>query len=271
MKSLPKQFDEHQEIDEMLDELSRLNLELTCLLAFDERLDSFSDKERRPDSKSSRLMKAADDSNRQTLPLDQGFQLWRLFETPMYGKLRKSQEYLEQVSIELVNKKVNQHGDGNSLLDQYLKNPKLNVNDLYGMAADLLLAGVHTTSFSTSFALYHLSKDRRVQNLMHKEALRVMPNEDDPLTPSMMNSEIPYTRAVLKESLRLNPISVGVGRILNQDMIIGGYHVPKDVRFAISSNEPLIFYIKISDHRRDSKSNFMPFRKIFPKCVEVFT
>lgn len=36
-----------------------------------------------------------------------------------------------------------------------------------------------------------------------------------------------YCRAVLKESLRLNPISIGVGRILNKDAILSGYQVPK--------------------------------------------
>lgn len=214
----------------MLEELSRLNLELTCLLTFDERLNSFSEHERRPDSRSSKLMSAAEHTNSSILPLDQGFQLWRLFETSEYRKLRKSQEFIEQVSVELVDKKRNEHGDGNSLLDQYFKNPNLDVKDLYGMAADLLLAGVHTTSFTTSFALYHISKDQRVQDLLFDEALKILPKIDDLLTPSMMNSEIPFARAVLKETFRMNPISVGVGRILNKDMILSGYHVPKNVR-----------------------------------------
>lgn len=237
MKTLPQQFDENQEVDEMLNELSRLNLELTCLLAFDERLDSFSDEERRAGSRSSRLMQEAENTNVLVLPLDQGFQWWRWFETPSYRKLRKAQEYLEQVSVELVSRKVNQLSDGNSLIDQYLRNPNLSVNDLYGIAADLLLAGVHTSSFSTAFALYHISNDQRVQDLIFAEALKVMPNEDDPLTPAMMNTEIPFTRAALKESLRLNPISVGVGRILNQDMIIGGYHIPKEVSWVVSQRQ----------------------------------
>ena len=30
-----------------------------------------------------------------------------------------------------------------------------------------------------------------------------------------------------RESLRLNPVSVGVGRILPQDTLLGGYMVPK--------------------------------------------
>ena len=49
------------------------------------------------------------------------------------------------------------------------------------------------------------------------------------ISATAVNSEMPYTRAVLKETLRMNPISVGIGRILNRDMVLGGYHVPKNV------------------------------------------
>lgn len=33
---------------------------------------------------------------------------------------------------------------------------------------------------------------------------------------------------MLKETFRLNPISIGVGRILNKDTILSGYMVPKE-------------------------------------------
>lgn len=45
----------------------------------------------------------------------------------------------------------------------------------------------------------------------------------------LLGSGAPYARAVLKECLRLNPISVGVGRNLNNDMVLSGYRVPKGV------------------------------------------
>lgn len=215
----------------MLEEISRLNLELTCLIAFDETLNSFSLEERCPESRSSKLIKAADETNKNILPTDQGFQMWRFFETKEYKKIKQSQQFIEEVSIELVAKKQRQLNSGNSLLDQYLKNPMLDVKDLYGMSADLLLAGVHTSSFTTSFALYHISMHQHVQELIYQEALHALPNVNDNLTPEVIDSKISYLRAVLKESLRLNPISVGVSRILNNDKILGGYHVPKDVNF----------------------------------------
>lgn len=271
MEILPKQFDSNNEVAEMLEELSRLNLELTCLLAFDEHLDSFSEIERLPNSRSSKLMTAAEKTNSLILPLDQGFQLWRIFETPSYRKLRESQEYIERVSVELVEKKRSQHDVGNSLLDQYFKNPNLDVKDLYGMAADLLLAGVHTTSFTTAFALYHLSMNQHVQDLLFDEASKIMPSINDTLTSSIMNSEIPYARAVLKEVFRLNPISIGVGRILNKDTILGGFHVPKNVR-NISLASCTSFDLKssdISDNCCDAKSDFLSFGKIFRRTFEI--
>ena len=64
---------------------------------------------------------------------------------------------------------------------------------------------------------------------MYEEALKVLPNADDMISATAVNSGMSYTRAVLKETLRMNPISVGIGRILNKDMVLGGYHVPKNV------------------------------------------
>lgn len=65
--------------------------------------------------------------------------------------------------------------------------------------------------------------------MIYEEALKVLPNDNDMISATAVNSEISYTRAVLKETLRMNPISVGIGRILNKDMVLGGYHVPKNV------------------------------------------
>lgn len=56
-----------------------------------------------------------------------------------------------------------------------------------------------------------------------------MPAFDDHMDAKRLGSEASYTRAVLKESLRMNPIAVGVGRNLNSDLVLGGYRVPKGV------------------------------------------
>lgn len=61
--------------------------------------------------------------------------------------------------------------------------------------------------------------------------MAVIPNYDaDEITAEKMNNQLSYSKAVLKESFRLNPVSVGVGRTTNTDLILNGYNVPKGVR-----------------------------------------
>ncbi|XP_001661673.2 cytochrome P450 302a1, mitochondrial [Aedes aegypti] len=230
---------EHDCVPDFMPAISRLNLELICLMAFDVRLDSFSDEQMKPNSLSSRLMESAEVTNQSILPTDQGFQLWKYFETPAYRKLRKAQEFMEKTAVELVSQKLLYFDEdqqklasgrhrSRSLLEEYLRNPNLELHDIIGMAADLLLAGVHTSSYTTAFALYHLCLNPDAQDKLYQEACRILPDPwECQIEAAALNSEASYCRAVLKESLRLNPISIGVGRILNKDATLGGYHVPK--------------------------------------------
>lgn len=220
-------------------------ISVTCLVTFGERLNSFSAEEQLNNSRSSKLMLAAETTNSNILPTDQGLRLWRYFETCAYKKLRKSQEYMESVAVDLVSQKLTFFKDTENnedldsakvlnrscLIEEYLKNPNLDLCDVVGTAADLLLAGIDTTSYTTAFALYHISRHPEVQKRVYEESLTVMPNGESPLQAESLKTGIPYLRAVLKEVFRLNPISVGVGRILTKDLILSGYHIPRQVNF----------------------------------------
>ena len=48
------------------------------------------------------------------------------------------------------------------------------------------------------------------------------------MTPAILK-QASYTKAVIKETFRMNPISIGVGRILKTDTILNGYRVPQGV------------------------------------------
>uniref|UniRef100_A0A182SYJ7 Cytochrome P450 n=1 Tax=Anopheles maculatus TaxID=74869 RepID=A0A182SYJ7_9DIPT len=127
-------------IEDAMPLISRLNLELICLLAFDVRLDSFSEEQMLPNSVSSRLMESAETTNSCILPTDQGFQLWRYFETPAYRRLRKAQEFMEKTAVELVSQKLLYFNEdqqrlasgehSKSLMEEYLRNPNLELNDI---------------------------------------------------------------------------------------------------------------------------------------------
>ncbi|XP_011500081.1 PREDICTED: cytochrome P450 302a1, mitochondrial [Ceratosolen solmsi marchali] len=211
--------------------LSRLFLELTCLVAFDLKINTFSEHEIRGNSMSSKLIDAAFTTNSAILRLDNGPRLWRFFDTPLYRKLSKAQSYMEKIAIQMISEKMKKlqksdQLDKKSLLQSYLCNPYLDYKDIVGMACDMLLAGIDTTTYSSAFALYHLARNPEAQKKVQAEAMRLIKQEDTLVTESILKEAV-YTKAVIKETFRLNPISIGVGRILQMDVALNGFHVQK--------------------------------------------
>lgn len=138
---------------------------------------------------------------------------------------------MESVAVDLVARKIHQitlaEPRSASMLEDYLRNPRLDRRDVVGMASDVLLAGVDTTTYATCFLLYHIARNPDVQQRLYAEAVNLLPDSNATLNADQLAASATYARAVLKESLRMNPISVGVGRNLNSDLVLGGYQVPK--------------------------------------------
>lgn len=75
-----------------------------------------------------------------------------------------------------------------------------------------------------------MARNPEYQRRVFQEALTILPDYDnDELTVDKMSTELTYSRAVLKEIFRLNPVSVGVGRTTNTDLVLSNYNVPKGV------------------------------------------
>ncbi|CAG7667369.1 unnamed protein product, partial [Allacma fusca] len=100
------------------------------------------------------------------------------------------------------------------------------IRDIVTMSADMILAGIDTTAFTSSFILYHLAQNDHQQQLLFDELKTLLPTWDTPMTSEIL-AKAGFLKRVVKESLRLNPISIGVGRQLTQDGIIGGHHIPQ--------------------------------------------
>lgn len=69
---------------------------VTYYAAFDERLQRFEDKEWNCDSECSKMIKAAQDINNAILKTDNGPQLWKKFETPMYKNIKMGHKHIER-------------------------------------------------------------------------------------------------------------------------------------------------------------------------------
>lgn len=94
------------------------------------------------------------------------------------------------------------------------------------MALDMLTAGVDTTGNTAGALLYNIAINPEKQEKLRDEVMSVLENKSSPVTPDILN-QTTYTKACIKESLRLFPISVGSLRTMQTDVSIGGYKIPK--------------------------------------------
>lgn len=90
------------------------------------------------------------------------------------------------------------------------------------------------TSAASSVLLYTLAKNPAEQEKLREEVLRVIPDPDVGLNVNDLD-QMPYMRACVKESMRVQPIITAHLRSTGQHLIVEGYQIPKDVMFILLS------------------------------------
>lgn len=103
------------------------------------------------------------------------------------------------------------------------------------MSLDILFAGVDATATLLSAVLLCLSKHPDKQAKLREELLSIMPTKDSLLNEENMK-DMPYLRAVIKETLRYYPNGFGTMRTCQNDVILSGYRVPKGTTVLLGSN-----------------------------------
>ncbi|XP_070825552.1 cytochrome P450 27C1 [Chaetodon trifascialis] len=117
------------------------------------------------------------------------------------------------------------------LLTHLLITKEMSIEEIYANATEMLLAGVDTTSFTLSWASYLLARHPHIQQQIFTEVTRtlgpgtVATAEDVP--------RLPLIRGLVKETLRLFPVLPGNGRITQDDLVVGGYFIPKGTQLAL--------------------------------------
>lgn len=105
-----------------------------------------------------------------------------------------------------------------------------------------------------------------VQNKLYEESCQLLVKPSCAVTASVL-AKAQYTKAVLKESFRMNPVSVGIGRILAQDTVLSGYHVPKGVS-AHMLTVPI--FTKLTPVQQLSIDNFLQSCTKFQETLTVY-
>lgn len=104
--------------------------------------------------------------------------------------------------------------------------------EVYANITELLLAGVDTTSNTLCFVLHKLASNPLVQDRLWKEVVSITHGKP----PTVQNiHEMPFLKAVVRETLRLNPIVTSTPRVTLNEMVVDGYRVPKGVMLLIDT------------------------------------
>ena len=162
--------------------------------------------------------------------------------SPRYARARETFEVARSLMVEAIEKhhanleeKDSEMGD---FIECYLKQIKdttdpdssfygqKGFNSLDTVLIDLFHAGSETTSSTMLWTILFLLHFPGVQDRIHDEILRVVGPDKQPELLDM--EKMPYTKAVMHESLRVGTVVPGgVPHYVEQDSWVGGYFFPK--------------------------------------------
>jgi cytochrome P450 len=125
------------------------------------------------------------------------------------------------LSMLLLAQDTGDEGDGGSMTDVQLRDE----------ATTLFVAGHETTSNALTWAWYALSQNPEAESRMHAELDSVLSGRR-PTAADL--ARLPYTRAVLAESMRLYPPVWGMGRRALTAHTLAGYDIPRGSLVVVS-------------------------------------
>ncbi|XP_045888089.1 cytochrome P450 27C1 isoform X1 [Micropterus dolomieu] len=141
------------------------------------------------------------------------------------------------------------------LLTHLLITKEMTKEEIYANVTEMLLAGVDTTSFTLSWASYLLARHPQIQQQIFTEVTRTL----GPGTVATADDvpQLPLIRGLVKETLRLFPVLPGNGRITQDDLVVGGYFIPKGTQLALCH-----YSTSLDEENFDDALDFRPDRWI---------
>nr|ARN17940.1 cytochrome P450-17 [Cephus cinctus] len=230
---LPKSFN---------NEMNKWALESICAIALDQRLGCL-EFDLPTDSEPQIMINAVHDMFDLFYKLEILPSLWKVYRTRNLKKLFHCFDIMSGISkryISLAREKLRESTSmGNEELSMLQRLVAIDEQTANVMIMDMMLAGIDTTSNVAASALYHIATNPQAQEKLHQEAAKVLPEKDSPVTYEALN-KIPYTKACIKEALRMSPIAIGNLRTMQKDIVLEGYKIPKPHWKSLLKNKSVI-------------------------------
>lgn len=125
-----------------------------------------------------------------------------------------------------------------TVLESLYKSGKFSDLDIKGTIVDFVTGGIYTLTNTLTMALFLLASNQIVQDKLYNEIRQVFDNDYDNYEKNKTNSDIyidlnklehlKYLKLCMKESYRMLPTIPGIARILQKDLVLSNFHVPKN-------------------------------------------
>ncbi|XP_055371511.1 cytochrome P450 CYP12A2-like [Condylostylus longicornis] len=240
-------------------EINKWALEQICLVGLDTEIGLIGNEE--TDSDAQKLIDAVNIIFGMVEELEFRPSLWKYYKTPKYKKIMKAYDVLTEISLkyideateryELTKKDDKREENEKSIVERLIKIDK---KIAAVVAIEMFFAGVDTTSTTFTSCLLSLAKNPEKQEILRQEISKVLPERDTPITEQKLKN-LPYLRAVIKESIRKYPVVHEQSRTTNADFVLGKYQIPKNIDIVMNNT----YYYHDSNHFSDP-DKFIPER-----------
>ncbi len=165
-----------------------------------------------------------------------GFLLPETVPTPGNLRMRRAVERLDRIIYRIIEERRKEDKDHGDLLSILLcaqddEGTTMTDKQLRDEMMTLFLAGHETTAIALSWTWYLLSQNPQAEEKLHAELNTVLGGR----SPTVADlAQLPYTDAVVKESMRLYPPAWVVGRESLNAFELGDYSLPKHATLLMS-------------------------------------
>lgn len=187
---------------------SRLGLEATCALVLGRRMGFLL-----PDGESESTRRLANAVHEHFIACRDtyfGLPFWKLYETPGYKRLVKSEEEIYTLALELI-QSADESTRESAIFQSVLK-ADIDEREKTAAIVDFIAAGIHTLGNSLVFLLHCIGSQLNVQNKLAED---------------LAANGTSYLKACVNETFRYVPTANVLARIAEQDLELSGYRVSK--------------------------------------------
>ncbi|XP_069184320.1 probable cytochrome P450 49a1 [Procambarus clarkii] len=221
-----------------VEELLKWALESLGLVALNKRIGCLEDSE-----EGQKIIQSSISMMEATGDCEFGVHLWKYFPTAPLRRMWKAHDNLLDVILEKVDQakqdlEARDPEDSGELniLESLLTTPGLSLEDVITFMVDLFFAGIDSTSMASVFTLYNLARHPDKQARLQQELDQVLGDGSQTLTTHHI-AKLTYTKACVREALRLQPITPIVSRQIDKPVTLQGYRVNAGTHIYVSIEE----------------------------------